>query len=124
MGEEQSGNVDYKTVTHIKQRVSILPRTKFWGLKGKSIEVSWKVNIGIPFLIFMSICCMLYSSFPQSTPKVSVIAISVMGFKWFYFAFLTSWCPLCEFQILQELIRICCSFMVYGDIVYLTSQHY
>lgn len=66
---------------------------------------------------------MFYSPAPQGTPEAPVITISVMGFKLFYFTFLTSWCLSCEFQVLQKLISICCFFMVCGEIVYLKSQH-
>lgn len=66
---------------------------------------------------------MFYSAVPQSTPKVPVITFSVMRFKWSYLIFLTSWCILCEFQILQGLVSICCFFMICGDTVYLTGQH-
>lgn len=65
---------------------------------------------------------MFYSQIPQSTPEAPLITISVVGFKCFYFTFLTSWFLSCDSQTLQEL-NICSFLMVCGNIVYLTSQH-
>lgn len=89
-------------------------------LRGKGVEVSWKLNIRIAFLMSMNLYCTFYSQIPQSMPEAPLIKISIMAFKWFYFTSLPSYCLSCDFQTLQELI-ICCFIMVCGKFVCLTS---
>lgn len=69
---------------------------EYW--RGKGIKVPWKVNIGIPFSMFVSICCTFYSQICQSMPEAPLSAISIVGFVWAWFTFLNSWCFSWDFQ--------------------------